>query len=238
MGHTILAHALFACNQLDLKLDNFFSDDGNAHKIGPLNPTKLRCRHAVEFPNRTYGKQILTVVCHDWDEVLRKILSYYKYYKYFPTEKNLQNFYQNYTNDVDPLEFLTITYFNSTQQELPNYQRTLSLGDYLHNRIDPLKDAIYETFNWRWNDDKSKLYYDTVLHVNKKYLNVLENLHLHVNNILVGKNTKCELNFWEKAIVLSMVCKHQNIHPSRLHWHDYKFLEKDTRTIVESINKL
>ena len=51
MGNTVLAHVLYSCGQVELDLENFFSDTGNSHKISKLNQTELIAHHLIEFPN-------------------------------------------------------------------------------------------------------------------------------------------------------------------------------------------
>jgi hypothetical protein len=92
MGNTILAHALFACNQINIDLDKFFSSTGDAHQIKKLNSTNLTAEHLIEHPNNDV-QCILEVICQDWWEVLRLKLSYSKWTKTVPTLSNALNFY-------------------------------------------------------------------------------------------------------------------------------------------------
>jgi hypothetical protein len=92
MGNTILAHALFACNQIDFDLDKFFSSTGDAHQIKNLNTTNLTAEHLIEYPNNDV-QCVLEVHCQDWWEVLRLKLSYSKWTKTVPMLHNASDFY-------------------------------------------------------------------------------------------------------------------------------------------------
>lgn len=105
MGNTILAHALFACGQVDLDLDRFFSDTGNSHAIRPLNRTELTAEHLLEFPNPDLTC-VLKIACTDWWEVLRIKMSYSKWMLENPGLDNFSKFY-SYKLDLD-LEYLTL----------------------------------------------------------------------------------------------------------------------------------
>lgn len=90
MGKTILSHALFACSQVDINLDKFFSKTGNAHAI-PSNLI-LTAHHLREFPNNSL-ECVLEIVCNDWDRILRFKMSYSKWMNKVPTYENYQLFF-------------------------------------------------------------------------------------------------------------------------------------------------
>jgi hypothetical protein len=92
MGHTILAHALFACNQYNFNLDNFFSITGDAHQIKNLNTTILTVKHLIEYPDND-AQCILEVQCREWWEVFRLKMSYSKWRKTVPILSNASDFY-------------------------------------------------------------------------------------------------------------------------------------------------
>jgi hypothetical protein len=92
MGNAILAHALFACNQVDIDLGKFFSSTGDAHQIKNLINTNLTAEHLIEYPNNNL-QCILEVICQEWWEVLRLKMSYSKWKKTVPTPNNVSNFY-------------------------------------------------------------------------------------------------------------------------------------------------
>jgi hypothetical protein len=91
MGNTILAHALYSCNQIDLDLNNFFNSNGNAHNIAAYNKTNLTAGHLIEYPDNSLTC-ILQVKCSDWSELLRIKMSYSKWFCDVPTFKNYKKF--------------------------------------------------------------------------------------------------------------------------------------------------
>ena len=70
MGNTVLAHILFASEQITLNLENFFSDSGDAHQIAKLNNTMLSAKHLVEYPD-DLCQCALQLVSIDWFDILR-----------------------------------------------------------------------------------------------------------------------------------------------------------------------
>ena len=94
MGNTILSHALFACNQVDIDLTNFFSKSGNSHAIKIVNRTNLIAEHLIEYP-RDNVTCVLEVITSDWWEVLRLKMSYQKWVGQYPTMDNVSIFYNH-----------------------------------------------------------------------------------------------------------------------------------------------
>lgn len=94
MGNTILTHALFACNQVDIDLTNFFSKSGNSHAISKINRTNLIAEHLIEYPKDNVTC-VLEVVASGWWEVLRLKMSYQKWYNKYPTIDNVATFYNH-----------------------------------------------------------------------------------------------------------------------------------------------
>lgn len=97
MGNAILAHALFACGQVDLDLDQFFSKTGDSHAIRPLNRTVLTAEHMIEFPDPSLVC-VLKITCADWWEVLRIKMSYSKWMHETPDLNNFSKFYSYKSN--------------------------------------------------------------------------------------------------------------------------------------------
>lgn len=95
MGHTILAHVLYASSQVNLDLANFFSKVGDSHKIQSLNNSKLTAEHLVEVPDSNLTC-VLTLVSTGWEELLRHKMSYCKWSKAEPNLQNYKNFFQNH----------------------------------------------------------------------------------------------------------------------------------------------
>jgi hypothetical protein len=98
MGNTILTHALFACNQIDIDLTKFFSKSGNAHAL--INRTNLIAEHLIEYPNDS-THCVLEVMSVDWWEVLRLKMVYHKLYGTCPTIDNISTFYNHVINLSD-----------------------------------------------------------------------------------------------------------------------------------------
>ena len=236
MGHTILAHTLFACNKINVDIDQIFSNTGDAHFITRFNQTNLRCNHNLELPLEQLSTQILSLVCNDWDEVLRKNLSYQKYYKLFPAEHNLNRFNFKFNADMDPLEYLSITYFDSYHISSSGNVPILHLGDYLTHQLESLQSQIQNVLGWHWDQSRSDIFHKKVLIHNQKYLQWLDLIKHLVLQTLKKNVVPCDLQFWEKAIVISMVCNQNNVHPSSLHWNDCQFLNGDNRSLTESLN--
>ena len=235
MGHTILAHTLFACNKINVDIDKIFSNTGDAHFIPSINQTNLICNHNLESPLNQLSTQILSVVCADWDEVLRKSMACYKHYKSWPTEHNLDKFEFKFNADMDPLEYLSITYFDSYSASYPNNAHVLHLGQYLKHQLESLQSQVQNVLGWQWDNSLSATFHKKVLAHNHKHLQWLDSIKHFVNQTLRKNVMPCNLQFWEKAIVISMSCKQHNVHPSSLHWDNWQFLNSDNHGLIESL---
>ena len=141
LGNTILAHVLYASNQVDINLRDFFSDNGHAHKIQKINSTELTADHLVEFPKQNLVC-LLQLVSTDWYELLRHKMSYSKWMVAEPNLENYRNFFQNHdTIDYDKLwlEF----YNNLKDPGWPDCDEFNSVSQF------PL--YIQEEINEQWN---------------------------------------------------------------------------------------
>jgi len=236
MGHTILAHALFACRQLNFDINKLFSSQAHAHAIGPINSTRLICNHDLEKSLTVPSTTILTVRCQGWDEVLRKILSYHKYYEKFPTPETLDEFLFFKPANVSALEYLTITYFDSYDVNLSTDQAVLDLGQYLDYKLDPLIESIETNLDWAWDHGISKQFHSVVIEKNQQYLVIFEEIKDMVYSTLQNKVKQGKFEFWQKALILSALCREINLHPSKLHWDSYEFLNNDNQSLIKSIN--
>ena len=236
MGHTILAHTLFACNKINVDIDQIFSNTGDAHFISSINQTNLRCNHNLEMPLTQLSTQILSVVCADWDEVLRKSMAYHKHYKLWPTEHNLNKFEFKFNADMNPLEYLSIAYFDSYPASSSNNAHVLQLGQYLEHQLESLQSQVQNVLGWQWDNLLSETFHKRVLVHNHKYLQWLDSIKHLVDQTLRKNVTPCNLQFWEKAIVISMSCKQHNVHPSSLHWDNWQFLNSNNHGLIESLN--
>lgn len=238
MGHTILAHALFACNQIDIDPGTLFSIDANVHAIQKLNTSNLTCCHAFDFPEQAQGIEILSVECLGWDEILRHILSYHKFFKFAPDQTNLDLFYDSVNHSMDPLEYLTLSYFDSYELKMSHNSPHLALSDYVNYNIEPLQSSLQRYLGWSWDDYKGRFFHNIVLDKNQKYLDLLHYLQLVVTTTVNKIPQQCNLNFYQKALVISMVCKSCALHPSLLHWNTVKYLERDNQSLIDSLNRL
>jgi hypothetical protein len=236
MGHTILAHTLFACNKVDVDIDQIFSTTGNAHAINDLNQTNLICSHNLEHALTKPSIQLLSVVCTGWDEVLRKHMSYCKYYGMFPTENNLEKFNFKFVPDIDPLEYVSISYYDSYDTLHTHDSSVLHLGQYLERQLTCLQWQVENILGWCWDQSRSDRFHNRMLVHNLKYLQWQQSMQLIVHQTLKNTVVHCNLEFWEKAIVISMACKQKKVHPSSLHWNEYKFLSNNNQTLIRSLN--
>lgn len=126
MGNTMLAHALFSCEQIDLDLDNFFSNNGDAHAIQKINKSNLVARHLIEYPDSSVTC-IAQVVCQDWWEILRIKLVYSKFYKATPTLDNMTVFFPYYV-DVEKEQHQAWNQFYSTFKD-PTWPECNNISD-------------------------------------------------------------------------------------------------------------
>jgi hypothetical protein len=148
MGHTILAHILFATQQIDFELDSFFSESGDAHQIDKLNNTLLTAHHLIESPNRAY-ECVLQIVSVDWFDILKTKMSYDKWFKSFPNLENYSDFFvlntqlqkdklwQEYYNQVKDIDWPECELYDKVIN-LPLHIRT----EILNNYIDPIFNII------------------------------------------------------------------------------------------------
>lgn len=240
MGYTITAHTLFSCNKLNVvDIDKIFSVNGDAHALREpfINQTELRCNHDLENPRIPNSTQLLSVVCEGWDEVLRKKMSYHKHYEALPTQDNLDIFEFKLDPTMDPLEFLTITYFDSYNQKLPHNENVLYLGHYLEHKLEVLQRQVKNVLGWQWDNSRSETFHKRVLAHNQRYISWLDSIRHIVNQTLKKNVVLCDLKFWEKAIVISMSCQLHNVNPSNLRWNDLQFLTCDNQSLIDSLHE-
>ncbi len=242
MGHTILAHALVACEVIDIDIDAIFSHLSDAHAISQFNTSQLQSIHALEETARLNCNDtvILHIVANYWDDVLRTIMSYNKWYKNFPNPDNLEIFNYHCPANMLPLEFLTLAYYDSDfSNKLPATQpEFLPLGAYLNYEIEPLKSCVKKYLGWSWNEYKSKIFHNLVLEKNLTYIAEQQRLQTWVAHTCQNITQVGKLDFWQKAIVICMACIEKNLHPSMLHWNDFVFLSESNQTLIESIEKV
>lgn len=137
MGYTVLAHALFSCNKIDIELDTFFSPQGNSHRIYEINNTNLTAHHMIELPDNDI-QCIIELVPDEWNNVLRLKMSYSKFFNDFPTPTNYKKFFNRsdiiIDEDVSWKEF-----YNNVKDpswpECDSYKMIDLLDDRIKNEI-------------------------------------------------------------------------------------------------------
>lgn len=238
MGNTLLAHALFSSHQIQIDPEELFSDRADVHSIVNLNQSSLVAWHEREMPTNPSPDIILTIICQQWDEVLRKKLSYEKWIKYYPTETTLDKFYKKPDlTQLTPLELLTIIYCDELNSaDLDGIDgKTITLTQYLEYQIDPLRTAIVN-LGWAWDEDRSKKFHEIVLEKNQQYINWLEHIKAITNATLSGIVIKVEsLEFWEKATVIAMCCYLRKINPSNLQWDNQQYLHSNNISLINDL---
>lgn len=136
MGNSILAHCLYACNQVDTNLATFFSNTGNAHKIRVLNNTELDAQHLIEYPNPD-AICVVEVVCNNWAEILRYKLSYSKWFNAVPDLLNAEQFF-SYTvksNSVKLWQEFYQSYKDPSWPLCTRFEDIVSLPDNIQKEI-------------------------------------------------------------------------------------------------------
>jgi hypothetical protein len=140
MGNTVVAHVLYACQQITLDLDNFFSSTGDAHKIQSLiHDSSLIAHHLIEYPTDDLTC-IVELKSNDWFYVLQHRMSYAKWYKEYPTVENLNKFF-NVAKDVDvDVDRLWIDFYNNIKDDSWPMCNTVNdiafLPDYIRHEVE------------------------------------------------------------------------------------------------------
>lgn len=104
MGNTILAHAMYSCNQIDLNLDTFFSATGNAHKIRKKNCyCQLQPVHMIEQPEHVPNNSccIIEVKTSLWYKLLEIKMGYNKFLGKTPNFTNVLDFFAIGKQQID-----------------------------------------------------------------------------------------------------------------------------------------
>jgi hypothetical protein len=238
MGNTLLAHALFSTDQLQIDPIELFSDRADAHSIVNLNQSTLTAWHEREMPADPPLNIVLTVICQQWDEILRKKLSYEKWFRCYPTESTLDNFYQ-YTDlaQASSLELLTTSYYHELRLadlfDIPG--NTITLTQYFNYYIDPLR-LLSNQLGWKWNEDRSRQFHKVVIDKNQLYIDWLNSIKSIISATVAG--TVIEINkleFWEKATIIAMCCYIQKIDPMALKWDNQPFLATNNQSLINSL---
>jgi hypothetical protein len=134
MGNTVLSHVLYSCGQVELDLENFFSDTGNSHKILKLNHTKLTAYHLVEFPTPDLHC-ILQLRSDDWFHVLQFRMSYFKWCGKVPTLSNLNDFFKQKIQIKDDWAEFYSAARDPSWPDCDSYKEILNLPKYVQEEI-------------------------------------------------------------------------------------------------------
>lgn len=137
MGHTVLAHALYSCNQIELDLNNFFSTTGDAHAVSAYNNTNLIAKHLIEFPDNDLVC-VLQIKCLDWAEILRIKLSYSKWVNDTPTPQNYKKFnflYQHNCNIIKLWQEFYQNFKDPTWPDCPTPDDIVYLPEFIQLEI-------------------------------------------------------------------------------------------------------
>jgi hypothetical protein len=143
MGNTILAHALFSCGQIELDLDNFFSNKGDAHAIEKINRTNLIAHHLIEYPDSSLTC-VAQVVCQDWWEILRIKMSYSKWYKTTPMLNNMSTFFPFYVDVEKEQQQLWNQFYIAVKD--PTWPECNNIGDIINLPVEiqqEINQALY-----------------------------------------------------------------------------------------------
>jgi hypothetical protein len=143
MGSAVLSHILYACNKVDIDLDIFFSDVGDAHNIRQFKDTELVARHLIEFPD-DQKKCIIQLNSDGWNQVLQLKMSYAKHYKAVPALDNVLTFF-SLTEMPDQSEKLWKEFYNNFKD--PSWPECARYSDVGHLPI-YMQDEIYENYQF------------------------------------------------------------------------------------------
>lgn len=239
MGNTILAHALYACSKSNFEPSALFSYVGHAHNITRYNKTNVIAAHLDYLPQPNVV-QILEIKCVDWYEILRVKFSYAKWWLDTPRENHFLKFGFTEPKNGNWLEHLSIKYHTFLQlaKDTTSQSPTFLLGDYLTNKLNPLRNAV-EKIGWEWDSDRSDIFYNEMMLHNRCYIDWLEPIKTIVHACVSRTPIDTNLDFWEQAIVIAKVCDIENIHPSSLHWDSYGcFLDTNNVSLIESLERI
>jgi len=294
MGNTVLSHILYSCEKVDLNLDKFFSDSGNAHEIYNLNQSELIASHLIEFPDNR-KKCIIQLDSDECNQVLLLKMSYHKWHNRVPMLNNYAKFFpvtnisehseilwnEYYSNVKDPswpncpsyyhvqflpkliqeeiyqtyqlpenteinnndklLEYFTQCYFDIFKKTSTLFPLALRypISKYLKNEIETLKDTVFQVLGWKWNQEKSNIFYQSMISQNTRYFDWLDNIKNIYNQTIQFDELLTNIDIWERAVVIAKVCEHFDITPNRLHWQSKdRFLDKNNVTLINTLKEV
>lgn len=122
MGNTIAAHIMYACDQLNLDLDSFFSETGDAHAARPFysKPTsQLVPMHINENPElfKQTDKCVLEIKFLGWHKLIEIYMGYVKFKKTVPTVDNILDYFFNLTHVNHDKDTLWNEFYNNIKAE-------------------------------------------------------------------------------------------------------------------------
>jgi hypothetical protein len=194
MGHTVLAHVLYASNSKDLDLDTFFSATGDAHKIVYYNDTEITADHLQETPNENL-KCIIELVSDNWFQVLKFKMSYTKWHNDFPTRSNFKKFFDVQVTSQENTNWAEF-YNNIKDPSWPNCD-SYKMIHTLDHRIQQEILQIYQPpsvnlldFGSLFLEVLSQTYFNMLTVPYKKYFDTAE--VYHISDYFLGKTTPLE----------------------------------------------
>jgi hypothetical protein len=145
MGNTIVAHVLYACNQLDINLKDFFSPTGDAHKLKKtLAQQVIAPIHMIEQPETipSNSQCLIEIKSEGWYKFLEFKMGWEKYLLQTPSLLNISFFYDINPFVADKDKLWQDFYQKIKDESWPNCN---SLDDvkFLPKRI---QDEVYTTY--------------------------------------------------------------------------------------------
>jgi len=231
MGNSILAHILYATNQINLTPETFFnSETGDAHTgremreqqdnfaichIGSDQYCNIKVDRSTEIiridANGGYYFQI-------W------AMGYNKFYSELPIKSTLRNF--NMAECAGRIEeYMATFYFEYVYHPSGNYTYLYDIKDYFNNNITLLKH-LAESHGFKWDNARSDTFYNAMIKANKKYIDRRVQLEQFVDDTINGCSNRLKLEVWEKGITIAEMGKRLHFHPKQLKWNHYDFFSK------------
>ena len=243
MGNTLLSHILYSCHKLNINLDDFFSNAGDAHKIRTLNTTNLLARHYQQLSTIELYICLIELFPNSIYNILRLKFSYEKWHKEYPTIHNFSKFnfhYAHEKNNDDYLESLTLKYyqiFQNVQTQKFENSKLISLESVINNDIEIVKDIIQLNLKWEWDDQRSLEFYQKMTYYNRIYLNWFDKIKTFYSDTCNLIIKECTLEFWEQAAIIAVYCLEHNINPDKLNWYNNCFFEQSNLNFIREMEK-
>lgn len=145
MGNTIFAHAMYACNKINLNLDTFFSAAGNAHKIrGNYLFSQLIPVHMIEHPKLVpdHSRCIIEIKTSPWYKLLEIKMGYSKFLGKTPNFKNVLDFFAIDKQQIDHKKMWQEFYQNFKDPTWP----VCDTYDNVHQLATDIQTEIYKNY--------------------------------------------------------------------------------------------